>query len=265
MTDKKEIFLNHLTATMTLANFLTLYMLSALQVLGLLLTAREEEIPSIVNSLSGSVAVIVQQKCLQLSGNWNHSVYIKRATQELKNLKEKQEAQIASQTERHTEMLQTSLQASYDAVIRHSNVLADREKAALAKLYKTFKKELRVGYSAAAAKVTAAKAAQDGALRFATKKCQAGSDTDKNVREVLLTCFADLDGSGDSNGPSPVDVEGVEAAKKCIFELLAASFERREEAQKQRQAIRLEHIEQHRQAMQMYATEILRLAVRLCY
>lgn len=236
------------------------------QALAELLSAREEDIASVVNGLCGSIAAILQQRCSKVPGNWTRASYSARIVSELQELKKQQESQLKSKADSQADLLRTSLQASYDAVVRHSKVLADREKSALAKLNKALKKEIRAAYAAAAAKASAATEAQAEALEFAARKCKEGSSTANSVSELLLACFADLDGSAgqsDRNSPYSMDPGGVEAARSRTLEMLEASISTREEAQKQRQVIRLEHLQQHHQAVLKLLDELSRLTVSL--
>ncbi|CDJ28973.1 uncharacterized protein EMH_0002640 [Eimeria mitis] len=228
------------------------------EVLAELMVARDDEVPSVVNNLTGSIGSIIQQKCAKSVGNWTQSAYTRNAGKQLKELKQQQETQIKAKTDAQMELLRTSLQTAHDAIARHSHVLADREKSALAKLHKAFKKEIRSIYAAAAEKAAAAADTQAAASSLA-RKCKGSSAglIQEMVTAHLVTSEEEADGP---QTPLALDPERIDEMKKRALEAVAAAFSRREELQKQCEALRLEHLENRHQALQKFIAESSRLA-----
>ncbi|CDJ50229.1 hypothetical protein, conserved [Eimeria brunetti] len=227
------------------------------EVIAELMVARDDEVPSLVNNLTGSVGSIIQQKCAKVVGNWTQSSYTHTAAKQLKDLKEQQEAQIKAKADTQIELMHNSLQTAHDAIARHSHMLAERERSALAKLHRAFKKEIRSIYAVAAEKATVAADAQAEALNLA-RKCKG------SVRGAVVGMIAGLPAEAEEvdapQTPLALDPERVEEMKKRALEAVAAAFARREELQKQCEALRLAHLEQRHQALQKFIGESSRLA-----
>ncbi|CDI84633.1 hypothetical protein, conserved [Eimeria praecox] len=227
------------------------------EVLAELMVARDDEIPSTVNNLTGSIGSIIQQKCAKSVGNWTQSSYTQNAAKQLKELKQQQEAQIREKAEAQTELLHTSLQTAHDAIARHSHVLAERERSALAKLHKAFKKEIRSLYATAAAKAAAAADAQAETLSLA-RKCKGSSGG--AIVDMVTARVIESEDTNASQTTLALDPERIDEMKKRALEAVAAAFSRREELQKQCEAVRLSHLEQRHQALQKFIGESSRLA-----
>lgn len=221
--------------------------------------ARDDEVPSMVNNLTGSIGSIIQQKCAKSSGNWVQSSYTQNAAKKLKELKQQQEAQIKAKSESQMELLRNSLQTAHASMARHSHVLAEREKAALAKLHKAFKKEVRSVYASAAAKATAAAEAQAAVLNL-VRRCKGSSGG--AILEMVTAHLSISEDTTIPQTPLALDPERIEEMKKQALEAMAGAFARREELQKQCEALRLAHLEQRNQAFDKFIGESSRLAVR---
>ena len=223
------------------------------------MVARDDEIPCLVNNLTGSIGSIIQQKCAKSVGNWTQSSYTRNAAKQLKELKQKQEAEIIAKAKAQSELLHTSLKTAHDAIARHSHVLAERERSALAKLHKAFKKEIRSLYAAAVAKATAAADAHAEALSLA-RKCKGSSGG--AVVKMVTACLTESAEADAPQTPLALDPDRIEEMKKSALDAVAAAFARREELQKQCEETRLAHLEQRHQALQKYIADSSRLAVR---
>ncbi|KAL8273758.1 hypothetical protein Esti_002358 [Eimeria stiedai] len=230
-----------------------------------LFTARDDQIASFLNGLCGSIAAILQQHPSVSSSRRAKPPFLVEALQELQEIRQQQDAQIKTNAEKQMELLRSSLQSYTDTAIKHSRVLASREKAALTKLSKALRKEVRAEYAAASAKATEASELQKQALDSAARSSQNNHRKTMNSTAFLLAGYAKLKG-GEEDESKAQDSAGTLAAeheKNRALEKLSEAFSRREKAVLELEAIRLEHHQSENEALMKTTADLLHLTERL--
>ncbi|KAL8449748.1 hypothetical protein Emag_003557 [Eimeria magna] len=233
-----------------------------------LFTAREDQISSILSTLCGTIAAILQQNRSVSSSQRAKPPSLVEALQELQEIRQQQEAQIKTKAEKQMELFRSSLQSYTDTAIKHSRVLASREKAAIAKLSKALRKEIRLEYAAASAEVAGAAELRQQAVESATRSSQDSLLKTMNAAALLLAGYAKLrNPEEEETRPRGVDTLAGDNAKNSALEKLSQAFSRREKAVLEFEAIRLQLHQSQNEALMKTMTDFLRLTVRFlaCY
>ncbi|KAL8434713.1 hypothetical protein ACSSS7_002987 [Eimeria intestinalis] len=227
-----------------------------------LFAAREDQVASVLDSLSGTIAAILQQNRFVSSAQRSKPPFLIEALQELQEIRQQQEAQIKTKAEKQLELFRSSLQSYTDTAIKHSRVLSSRGKAALTKLSKALRKEVRVEYAAASAKATKVAELRQQALDSASCSFQDISLKNLEATAVLLAGYAKLEGP-EEDGIKVQDAANThvtELEKNSALEKLSEAFSRREKALLEFESVRLELHQNENEALMKTMAEFLRLA-----
>ncbi|KAL8424659.1 hypothetical protein Efla_006444 [Eimeria flavescens] len=219
------------------------------QAIAELLTAREEQVPSIMSSLIGTVTAILQQNRSTTQVRRGFSPAAVKAGQELQDIRQLQEAQIESVAESHRTLYLNSLQALLESQRKHCTVLSHREKAALARLGKASRKEIEAAYASASNRAVVASSIQQQTANFAARKCKKYFDADTSIRNLLGVSCPSVQASAQEEPEITLTAspDTIDQAKQRCVEKLREAISRREKGVKQRETIRLEalHVENH--------------------